>query len=280
MWTELYGKAGRLCDEARSGAKHCPLIVRSTSEDVFFGNVMGTLKNLTAPFWLNDFLNLSLGRTLYRQDSFEELTFRFWDTPVQYPAYLLPFPENPTEVDLTIEFANPDHTIFVEGKYTSPFARWTTRSRGSGWFNNQVIRNTRVGLWLCGYFRDQPTLFPVRRRRFLFIAVTATKPNPLLHRYRYWPNILADIPNSDRLERPDLFPFVGEITYEDIQAVLRRNQGRFSAPERRFIDDLDNYISLKMGSYGRILDERRNGRDLLASPTLFAARPQDRSGRP
>ena len=34
MLTEMHGKGGRLCEQAASGQMRCPLLIRSTSEDV------------------------------------------------------------------------------------------------------------------------------------------------------------------------------------------------------------------------------------------------------
>lgn len=40
MLTELHGKAGTFCEPAKQGKLRCPLLVRSTSEDVITGQLV------------------------------------------------------------------------------------------------------------------------------------------------------------------------------------------------------------------------------------------------
>jgi len=60
MLTELGRKGGCLCEPAKKGELRCPLIVRSTSEDVVTGNLFGTLGAINPRWWLPDLLNQAL----------------------------------------------------------------------------------------------------------------------------------------------------------------------------------------------------------------------------
>ncbi len=60
IYVELHKKGGKLCEKAKSGELHCPLIVRPTSEDVIVGNVFGTLKHIPPHLWLNPLLNKAI----------------------------------------------------------------------------------------------------------------------------------------------------------------------------------------------------------------------------
>ena len=63
MLVELHGKGGCLCQPARQGKLHCPLIVRPTSEDVVTSHLFQVLQVLNPHWWLADFLNLGPGCT-------------------------------------------------------------------------------------------------------------------------------------------------------------------------------------------------------------------------
>ena len=73
MLTELNGKGGCLCEPARQGKLRCPLIVRSTSEDVVTGQLFGTLRVLNPRWWLPDILNQALGAERFRRQVFRDL---------------------------------------------------------------------------------------------------------------------------------------------------------------------------------------------------------------
>ena len=49
MLTELYGKGGRVCNEARKGNIRCRLIVRPTSEDVITGHLAQAFRDPESP---------------------------------------------------------------------------------------------------------------------------------------------------------------------------------------------------------------------------------------
>jgi hypothetical protein len=88
-----------------------------------------------------------------------------------------------------------------------------------------LIRNIRVGLHACGYFRDQ-ALFDSTPIDFIVILLSPINGHDLVRRYRDEHRVRKSIPHSDRLVGLPRTPFVGEIEYADITGILRK-QSRF-----------------------------------------------------
>ena len=127
IYVELHKKGGKLCEKAKSGELHCPLIVRPTSEDVIVGNVFGTLKHILPHLWLNPLLNKAIDGDFnskrFRQVWFKNFSLRFWERQAAIPYEILGFKEGRTEPDIIIEWENPATTIWIEAKWNSPMAR-------------------------------------------------------------------------------------------------------------------------------------------------------------
>ncbi|HEV8003904.1 MAG TPA: hypothetical protein VGP63_28825, partial [Planctomycetaceae bacterium] len=86
MLVELNGKAGQLCEPARLGRLHRPLIVRATSEDVITDHVFRTLKNLNPRWWVPDLLNEALGAPRFRRQVFRRFRVELWQKQRTFPA--------------------------------------------------------------------------------------------------------------------------------------------------------------------------------------------------
>ena len=84
MLTEMNGKGGTLCSQARTGSIRCPLIVRPTSEDVITGHLFQMLGYINPRWWLPDLLNAGLGADRFRR----QFHPRPQDTPLAKPALL------------------------------------------------------------------------------------------------------------------------------------------------------------------------------------------------
>jgi hypothetical protein len=238
---ELNGKAGRICPQAQSGAIKCPCIVRTTSEDVLTGEVFGQLRHVRPHLWLSPLLNLGLETQTYRKAWFKGLSIRLWERQERFPPELLGFKEGRSEPDIIIEFDNPATTIFIEAKYTSPLAEGTTHSDD----NDQVLRGIRTLLAATGHISTNK-LFTVPKRKPIWLALLAYKPEALVDRYRdreVLGQCLEGIVNKTDLPGS---AFVGTVTWQEIAEVLSTRKNQMTASERSISQGLGEYIKHKM----------------------------------
>jgi hypothetical protein len=238
---ELNGKAGRVCPQAQSGEIRCPCIVRTNSEDVLTGEVFGQLRHIRPHLWLGPLLNIGLAAETQRKVWYKNLQIRLWERQDRFPPELLGFKEGRTEPDIIIEFENPATTIFIEAKYTSPLAESTTHSEN----NNQVLRGVRTLLAATGHVQSNP-LFSMPKRRPIWLALMAYKPDSLVDRYRDRDALARHLDGI--VERDDLpvDPFVGTITWKDIAQVLMDRLNQMTPAEKSITRELDQYIQHKM----------------------------------
>ena len=242
----MKGKGGNLCDHARMGRVHCPLIVRPNSEDVITGHLVQALRTLNPRWWLSDLLNAAVGADRSRRQVYRRLRIEAWVNMPPYPRALLPWAEGSTQVDLVITFENPPTTVFVEAKYLSKVSATTAHGDGThGYPADQILRNIRVGLLACGYFDEGPSLFDQPRRDFLQVLLAPRKGHPLIDRYRDPGGIRSSVPHPDRLVALPRAPFVGELAYGDITKILARNARFLTRAERRVSEDLTAYLEFK-----------------------------------
>jgi len=245
MLTELHGKGGRICQPAFEGTQRCPLIIRPTSEDVITGYLAMGMRVLNPRLWLPDLLNLALGVPRFRQQVFRRLEIEPWKNYPRYPRELLPWDEGSTQVDLTLAWENPPTTVFIEMKYGSDLSMRTAGSDAShGFPSDQLIRNIRVGLWACRWFKNRP-MFDLPPRDFVMVFCSPTKGHWLLRRYCRPDGVRKAIPHSDRLRGLPRAPMVGELSYEDIARVLSRAQRRYTRAEQQVAGTLADYLLFK-----------------------------------
>ncbi len=246
MLTELNGKGGCLCEPARKGELRCPLIVRSTSEDVVTGEMFGTLKVLNPRWWLPDLLNQALGVERFRRQVFRDLRIELWQKQRTYPRHHLKWDEGQTEVDVVLTWENPATTVFIEMKYGSPLSAKTTHNNGSAGFPaDQLIRNARIGLWENGWFEEE-RLFHPPPRDFVLLLLNPYTGNPLVEDYRDPDRLRAAIPHGERLKQLPPSPFIGQLSYCHVLDLLQRQRKWFTLPERKLIDGLHDYITFKL----------------------------------
>jgi hypothetical protein len=250
MLTELHGKGGRVCREARKGNIRCGLIVRPTSEDVITGHLAQAFRVLNPRWWLPDILNVGLKSRRFRRQVFRGLQVEPWRNRPNYPKELLPWAEGSTQVDLTIQWENGPVTVYFEVKYLADLSPHVTNGH-TGFPSDQLIRNIRVGLLECGWFsEDDPMAAPPRD--FVCILLSPAKGNELVRYYRNPANVMAAIPHSDKLLGLPRIPFVGELTYRDVIRVLKRQRPRFTRPEKQVVDQLAEYLEFKLTKAGTI----------------------------
>lgn len=238
---ELNGKGGRVCPQGQSGHIRCPLIVRSTSEDVLTGEVFGLLRHVRPHLWLTPLLNLGLGVQSHRQAWFKDLSVRLWERQDRFPPELLRFREGRTEPDIVIEYENPPTTIWIEAKYTSPLAERTSNSDD----NDQVLRGIRTLLAATGHVSTDK-LFSVPRRKPVWLALLAYKPEPLVDRYQnrqHLAECLKGMVKEDALPHQS---FVGTVTWKDITQILLDRTTQMTPAERSISRTLATYIEHKM----------------------------------
>lgn len=248
MLTELGGKGGRICQQAIQGKQRCPLIVRPTSEDVVTGNLCQVLRLLNSRWWLPDLLNLALGAKRFPRQFHRRLRIEPWENRPRYPRELLPWEEGSTQVDMTIRWENLPTTVYIEAKYGSGLSLTTAGNNGHHRFPaDQLIRNIRVGLYECGWF-DDARLFDLEPRDFVVILWSPTKGHELVQKYRDADQLRASIPHSNRLVGLPSWPFVGELSYDDVTQVLRQQRCRLTRPERQAVDTFCDYVSFKLAT--------------------------------
>lgn len=245
MLTELGGKSGTLCKPASTGELRCPLIVRSTSEDVVTGNLFGTLRFIDPRYWLPDLLNEALGASRFRRQVFRRFQIDVWEKQPEYPRTLLEWDEGRTEIDAVIRWENPPTTVFVEMKYGAPLSAKTANNDGTMWPSDQLIRNIRVGLYTCGWF-DDGRLLTLPPRDFVQVVVTPSGESELVEQYRNPERLAKSIPRSERLRGLPMPPFIGIASYRKIAEILQRNERWLGRCERGLSWELTRYLDAKL----------------------------------
>jgi hypothetical protein len=241
---EQHGKAGTLCEPARLGHQHCPLIVRPTSEDNITAHLVHSLRTLNPRHWVSDLLNAALGCHRFPRQVYPRFRIEPWVGKPPFPRELLCWAEGSTQVDIELRWENPPTTIYVEAKYASPLSTRTSRNDGStGFPGDQLLRNVRVGLLECGYYRTS-VLFESAPRDFAVVVLAPEPGQSLVREYRDLDRLRAAIPHGDRVTWPR-FPFVGEIGYRDIRHLLLARRRFYTRAERHVIDALVEYLAFK-----------------------------------
>ncbi len=252
MLTEMLGKGGRICSQARSGQIRCPLIVRPTSEDVITGHLAQTLRVLPPRWWLPDLLNLSLRAPRFRRQHFRNLRIEPWQNRPCFPSELLPWSEGSTQVDLTISWENPPTTVLIEAKYLSDLSESVSGDDGrSGFPSDQLIRNIRVGLLETGYYDRGSRLFSQPEKDLIVLVFSPRKGHPLVQRYRDPSALRKAIPHAEKLKRLPQSPFVGEFSFGDVIEMLRAQSRWFKRAERMIAKDLTEFLEFKLQSQAR-----------------------------
>lgn len=244
MLVELHGKAGALCEPARLGQQKCPLIVRPTSEDNITAHIVHALRTINPRQWLSDFLNISLDCDRFRRQVYRRFRIEPWVSKPPFPRNLVPWTEGGSQIDIQLTWENQPTTVFIEAKYGSALSGRTNQNDGShGYASDQLVRNIRVGLHECGYYRSN-ALFESHPRNFAVILLAPETGQPLVRRYRNIDRLKAAIPHSDRITWPHA-PFVGEIGYRDIRNILLARRRFMTRPERQVVDALVEYLAFK-----------------------------------
>jgi hypothetical protein len=247
---ELFKSSGKkVCPPNHIRKSNCPLIVRTTSEDLLTANVFGILKNLDPTIWLRRFLGEAIKGKDFSRHTFENLSFEFWKR--YHPPANRKYREGISEVDVTISFK--DGIIFIEAKYLAPVNLRTTSDPR----RDQIIRYLDLAVY---HYLNHPDGV----KEFYFVLIIDTeKPPWILTRYKYARNL------AKGLTPHGLFPVnedissllskgIGWLSWSQLKKILEITKRHFrTEAERKFVDDLIVYLDYKIREGERIRSERK-----------------------
>jgi hypothetical protein len=247
---ELFKSSGKkVCPPNYVRKSNCPLIVRTTSEDLLTANVFGILKNLDPKVWLRRFLGEAIKGKDFSRHTFEGLSFEFWKR--YHPPANRKYREGISEVDVTISYK--DGIIFIEAKYLAPVSLRTSNDPR----RDQVIRYLDLAAY---HFLNHPDSV----KEFYFVLIVDTeKPPWILTRYRYNQTLIKGLTNPGFFKPPVeagrlLSKGIGWLSWNQLRRILEFIRGEFrTEAERRFVDDLIVYLDHKIREGERIRNERK-----------------------
>ena len=108
-----------------------------------------------------------------------------------------------------------------------------------------------MGLRENGWFTED-VLFDLPPRDFVLILLTPTSGNLLVQEYHNPDRLRSAIPHADRLRDLTRSPFIGELSYRSVIDILSEQQRWFSLPERRLIEELNEYLRFKLTMLARM----------------------------
>jgi hypothetical protein len=247
---ELFKSSGKkVCPPNYVRKYNCPLIVRTTSEDLLTANVFGILKNLDPKVWLRRFLGEAIKGKDFSRHTFENLSFEFWKR--YRPPANRKYKEGISEIDVTISYK--DGIIFIEAKYLAPVNLRTTSDPR----RDQIIRYLDLAAY---HFLNHPDAV----KEFYFILIMDTeKPPWILTRYRCNQNLIKGLTHPGLFEPSVdtgrlLSKGIGWLTWTQLRKILEITRDQFrTQAERRFVDDLIVYLNYKIREGERIRIERK-----------------------
>jgi hypothetical protein len=252
---ELCKNRGKtVCPPNYTRVNSCPLILRSTSEDILTANVFGILKNLNPHIWLKKFLAEALKQDFSRAP-LENLSFDFWKRI--YPPGNMTYKEGISEVDLIISFDNS--VILLEAKYLAPLSKNTTHCAT----RNQLIRYIDIAINHYLYDAENP-------KDLYFVVLTSTKMKPWLIRYyrnpqRIFNEVTRASMFADYIKASEtICKRIGWINWERIRTILETSKNYFQGiAERKFTEDLIQYLNHKEKEAIELMLARSRARDQL-----------------
>jgi len=247
---ELFKTSGKkVCPPNYVRKSNCPLIVRTTSEDLLTANVFGILKNLDPTIWLRKFLGEAIKGKDFSRHTFENLSFEFWKR--YRPPTNRKYREGISEVDVTISYK--DGIIFIEAKYLAPVSLRTSNDPG----RDQVIRYLDLAAY---HFLNHPD----NVKEFYFVLIMDTEKAPwILTRYRYNQNLTKGLTNPGFFKPPMdtttlLSRGIGWLTWKQLRKILEITKVQFKTEaEKKFVEDLSAYLDYKIREGERIRTERK-----------------------
>jgi phage terminase large subunit-like protein len=162
----------------------------------------------------------------------------------------MPYKEGLSEVDLIISFDKS--VILLEAKYLAPLSKSTTHCAT----RNQLIRYIDIAINHYLYDAENP-------KEVYFVVLTSTKIKPWLIRYYRNPQrIFNEVTRSSMFAdytkaSKTISKRIGWINWETIRVILETSKNYFQeTAERKFTDDLINYLEYKQNEAERLRNER------------------------
>lgn len=247
---ELFKSSGKkVCPPNYVRKSNCPLIVRTTSEDLLTANVFGILKNLDPKVWLRRFLGEAIKGKDFSRHTFEGLSFEFWKR--YHPPANRQYREGISEVDVTISYS--DGIIFIEAKYLAQVNLRTTHDSR----RDQIIRYLDLAAY---HYLNHPD----RVKEFYFVLIIDDERPPwVLTRYRNSTNLIKRLTNPGFFKpSPDIESMlsrgIGWLSWNKLRKILEMTRVQYrTEAERRFVDDLIVYLDYKIREGERIRFERK-----------------------
>jgi hypothetical protein len=237
VWLEIEAggrKTGNVCARDYRNGDNCPLIVRTTSEDVLVGNVFGMLRLVTPQVWLRPLLNLAFKTRRFDYVPLAELAMGFWQRVP--PRSVRRLPEGDSEIDVLLRF--DDCSVFIEAKFEAPLSTSTRHDAQ----RDQLLRildvaydNTRCGLW-----RSTP---------YVLVLGLDLEPPILVRRYSDLETLAAALgyhPHEDaRARAAVLARRVGYLAWAQLRDIIANPNLDANLTEQRICFDLVRYLDLK-----------------------------------
>ena len=233
MHVEQSGKGGRVCARSYRNGDGCPLIVRSTSEDVVTGNAFGLLRHLRPSLWLRPLLVAAFGKR-FERCNMHNVTVKMWpELPPPSTKH-----EGWSQPDVLIEFG--DVVVVIEAKYRAGLSMRTTRDPA----RDQLARLLDVAYQFAidnQFFRRDPYV--------LVLGLRSEEP-ALVTRYRDATElaaVLGHYPEGDRARMATTMSArVGYANWLTLSYALGTPRGRLHKLERALLSDLAGYLRFKV----------------------------------
>lgn len=224
-------KTGSVCPRDYRNGPSCPLIVRTSSEDVLTATVFGILRRLRPSLWLRPLLVRAFGSS-FRRVPMGDLDVLFW--PSVAPPDELAGSEGATEPDVLLRFG--DYAVFIEAKFLSPLAERTTNDP----HRDQVVRLIDVAYW--SNMADR--LFTTTP--FVLVLGLDEDTPELVARYKD-SRALADAlrHHAPRTRRQIALTMAGRVAYASwtsVADIVEDSTGRAQRMERAFLADVASYL--------------------------------------
>lgn len=241
-------KVGHVCSRDYRRGNNCPLILRTTSEDILTANVFGILRRLCPSLWLRPLLNAAFRTKRFSWADMTNPQVRFW-VPVRPPSNRAGIEGN-SEVDALIEFGKT--VVFIESKYRAPLSKGT---------KHDPTRDQLVRLLDVAYSSIVTEDFFPRVPYVIVMGVWPKEP-VLVTKYRDSKEVASALGHHSRFPEHEemsqiLSKRVGYVSWSGLQSILTKACTTASHTEQGFLVDVINYIDHRVRAVRPALTSHR-----------------------